>query len=90
MANTPPVADFVPAGTVTRYSVAIGRRSICAESYSKLSVLVPSHFQAPGSDGSKLTGTPSAASASSVPSGTIGWLKVTLTNGASGMGPSGA
>ena len=88
--STPPVADSVPADTVATYSVAMGRRSIAVESYSKLSVLVPSHFQVPGSAGSNRTGASSAANALSVARGTMGWLNVTLTKGARGISPSGA
>src|SRR5512139_735777 len=68
----------------------MGRRSISVDSYSKLSVLVPSHFHVPGKEGSNWTGTSCADSAPSVPSGTMGWLKVTLTKGARGISPSGA
>ena len=88
--STPPMADVVPAGTSAVYSVDMGKRSISSDSYSKESVLVPSHFQTPGSSGVSRTGTSAALSCSSVPSGTMGWLKVTLRKGANGTGPSGA
>ena len=52
-----PVADSVPAGMATTNSVAMGKRSIRSESYSKLSVFVPSHFHVPGRSGSMSTGT---------------------------------
>src|SRR4030095_1213469 len=51
-ASAPPFVDFVPAGTVTRYSVALGRRSINSESYSNVRVLVPTQRHVPGNDGS--------------------------------------
>ena len=84
------MADFVPAGTVAWYSVALGSRSISLESYSKVRVLVPNQRQVPGREGSILTGTSLAARSLIVPIGTIGWLNVTLTNGAIGISPSGA
>ena len=40
-ASSPPTAERVPAGMVTWYSVALGRRSISSESYWKVSVFVP-------------------------------------------------
>ena len=89
-ARTPPVAEVVPAGTSTVYSVAMGKRLRSSVWYSKERVCVPSHFQTPGKSGVALTGTSSAASASSVLSGTMGWLKVTLMKGATGISPSGA
>src|SRR5512138_1517194 len=85
-----PAADFIPAGTVARYSVALGSRSISLESYSKVRVLVPSQRQVPERAGSILTGTSFSARSPSVPIGTMGWLNVTLTNGATGISPSGA
>ncbi len=89
-ASTPPVADSVPAGIDAVYSVAIGRRSMASESYSKVSVLVPNHFHVPGSSGCSRTGTSPAAKASRVAKGTMGWLKVTFRKGARGISPSGA
>ena len=89
-ANTPPVADVVPAGISTVYSVALGKRSISSALYSKVSVLVPIHFQVPVKAGVICTGTSAALSSSSVVNGTIGWLKVTLRKGAIGISPSGA
>ena len=80
----------MPAGTVTRYSVALGRRSINSESYSKVSVLVPNQRQIPGRAGSIFRGMSFSARSLNVPSGTIGWLNVTLINGAIGISPSGA
>jgi hypothetical protein len=88
--STPPVADVVPAGISTAYSVAIGKRLSSSTLASKERVWVPSHFQTPGSSGVILTGAASAASCSSVPSGTMGWLKVTLTKGTARSSPSGA
>ena len=44
-ARVAPVADFVPAGTVTVYSVAIGSRSTWSLSPTKRSVWVPIHSQ---------------------------------------------
>ena len=87
--STPPVADWVPAGMVTKYSVAIGMRSINSESYWKLSVLVPSQRQVPGRSGSICTGTSPSARSLIVASATMGWLKVMFTKGAMGISPSG-
>src|SRR5512133_1312950 len=89
-ASTPPEMDFVPAGTVTWYSVALGSRSIRLESYSNVRVLTPNQRHVPGRAGSMRTGTSLAARSASVPSGTMAWLKVMLTNGAIGISPSGA
>ena len=71
-----PVADSVPRGTSSRYSVAAGNRSITPGSTSKRSVRVPIHRQRPPTAGAIVTGTSAVSSWSSVPSGTIGWLKV--------------
>ena len=85
-----PIADSVPAGISTVNSVAIGKRSFSPPEYSKVSVCVPTQRQMPGTSGVSLTGTSAAVSASRVANGTIGWLKVTLRKGASGISPTGA
>ena len=56
-ASSPPVADVVPAGTVTVNVVAIGNRSITGLSASKRRVRVPIHCQWPGMSGEIVTGT---------------------------------
>ena len=71
-ASMPPVADLVPAGTVTWNSVAMGRRSTNAESYWKVSVRVPIQVQVPGKAGSICTGTSSSDNWLIVPNGTMG------------------
>ena len=85
-ASAPPTADRVPAGTSTRYSVAIGKRT----SGSNRSVLVPTQRQRPGGCGSRRTGTPAFASSSCDVTATIGCENVTDRFGDSGTSPSGA
>src|SRR6266536_1534457 len=70
-AKLSPLIDLIPAGTVTRYSVAFGRRSISSESYSKVRVLVPNQRQVPGKGGSIFTGTSITAMPLNVPRGTM-------------------
>ena len=89
LAIAPPVADVVPAGTVTVNSVAIGRRSTWASLASNRSVCVPTHRQWPGTAGEIVAGTAAASSWATVATGTIGWLNVSVTNGAIGTSPSG-
>jgi len=71
-ASSPPTAEVVPAGTVTRYSVAAGRRSTSPGSISNRSVRVPIHRQRPSITGVTSTGTSTASSWSSVATGIIG------------------
>ncbi len=85
-ARTAPVAERVPAGTVTLYSVAIGRRG----STSNNSVFVPTQRQRPpGGSGRRAAGWTFSASACDV-TATIGCEKVRLTCGASGTSPLGS
>src|SRR6266853_446001 len=83
-ASAPPFADFVPAGTVTEYCVAIGKRT----SGSNNRVRVPIQCHLPGGCGESLTGTFSAASSCEL-TATIGCENVTLRLGAIGTSPSG-
>src|ERR1700720_1999557 len=82
--SAPPFADFVPAGTVTEYRVAIGKRT----SGSNSKVFVPIQCHLPGGSGESFTGTFSAASSCEV-TATIGCENVTLKFGAIGTSPSG-
>src|SRR5687768_12053645 len=67
-ASAVPFADFVPAGTSTLYSVAIGNRG----SGSNIRVFVPSHRHCPAGSGVSFTGTTFDASDWEV-TATIGW-----------------
>ena len=69
-----------PAGTSTRYVVAIGKRPVGSNS----SVRVPTHRHFPGGSGVRRTGTPRAARSSWEPTGTIGCENVMLRCEASG------
>ena len=86
VASTPPLALRVPAGTVTRYSVAIAKRP----SGSNTSVRVPTQRHSPGTAGVSRAGTASRASAAWEVTSTIGCENVIASCGASGTSPSGA
>lgn len=81
-----PAVDAIPAGTVARYSVAIGNRP---PSGSKITVCEPAQRHWPAGWGSRSTGTPAAARAACDVRGTIGWLNVTARRGAVCTSPSG-
>src|SRR5688572_31564325 len=80
-----PAAGTTPAGTSTRYVVAIGKRPVGSNN----NVRVPTQRHFPGGSGVRRTGTPFAARSSCAPTGTIGCEKVTLRCDASGTRPSG-
>jgi hypothetical protein len=75
-ASAPPVADSVPAGTVTVNVVAIGSRSTSPPEASKRKVRVPIHCQRPGTSGVRVMGRSAVATWPTVPTETIGWLNV--------------
>ena len=90
-ASTPPVADSVPAGTVTTYSVAMGRRSMAVRVVLKAQRLGAQPLPGAGQRRLQLhRHLLGRQRARGVASGTMGWLKVTLTKGARGISPSGA
>ena len=84
LSSVPPLADLVPAGTLTENCVAIGKRA----SGSNSRVLVPIQCHLPMGCGESFTGTLVAASSCAV-TATIAWENVTLRLGAIGTSPSG-
>src|SRR5690606_36464417 len=80
-----PFAAVTVAGTVTRYSVAIGKRVVGRNRR----VRVPTQVHAPGGCGLSWTGTSVAASSPREVTGTIGCEKVTERSAAIGTSPSG-
>src|SRR5689334_17856591 len=84
VASVPPATDLVPAGTVTEYRVAIGKRPVG----SNVSVRGPNQRHLPGGSNESWTGTLAAASSCEV-SATIGRENVIVNGGASGTSPSG-
>ncbi len=85
LANAPPPAPRVPAGTSTRYSVAMANRP----SGSKTSVRAPTQRHSPGGCGESRAGTACRARPACESSATIGCEKVIERCGASGTSPSG-
>src|SRR5690606_20923964 len=84
-ASAVPVADRVPAGISSVYSVAIGRRS----TGTNRSVRVSSHVHRPGGSGVSRAGGSRASVPATVVSGTIGWLNVIVRCGARSVSPVG-